>query len=227
MFCNLFDWPEVNARNKCIVQPVTAICAFLRRLSTPTRWLDLEKCIGLFASQFSEHYWPHVELCVDMCDLTLKLRSIFLMDKAAACALTLVENGSPVESVTAFIDCTKIQLSRSEGISYYQRAIYSGHRRKHRPIYHSISTPDGLIAVLFSLVKGCKNDLTLFKHSGWEDILSEARNRDGRQFHFNGDNAYFLCPFIIRPFINAFANAKEMKFNLQRSSLRVLVEQNY
>lgn len=227
MLCERFQWPGITSRNEYSVGPITAMCVFLHRLSTPTRWFDMERTFGLFASQLSEVFWEHVELCVELFDYTLQLRPQFMRDRAHQYAEVLEEHGSPLDSVIAFIDCTKIRIARPGGQNHNQQSVYSGHKRKHCLTYQSLSTPDGLMVALYGPVEGRRHDLTLFRQSGWEQVMSDSFNIEGRQYYVYGDSAYLIRPYMQRPFLNGFATAEQVAFNSEMSSLRVLVEHNY
>lgn len=227
MLCELFDWPGISSRSEYRCNPITAMCVFLHRLATTSRWFDLEKKFGLFTSQLCELFWEHVELCVEKYGKTLEMKPNFFRQRASLYASTLCDNGSPLDSLIGFIDCTKIRIARPGGPSANQQAVYSGHKRMHCLTYQTISTPDGLIAALYGPVEGRRHDLTLLRQSGWEYIMSESFNVDGRQFYIYGDSAYLLRPWMQRPFLTAFASLPELRFNADMSSLRVLVEHNY
>lgn len=187
----------------------------------------MKRKYGLFASQLSEVFWEHVELCVEMYGYTLQIRPQFMRGRAANYAEVLVDHRSPLDSVIAFIDCTKIRIARPGGANLIQQAVYSGHKRKHCLTYQTLSTPDGLIAALYGPVEGRRHDLTLLRQSGWEQVMSDMCNIDGRQYYVYGDSAYLLRPYMQRPFLNGFATAEQLAFNAEMSSLRVLVEHNY
>lgn len=82
--------------------------ALLQCLSTLTRWLDLEKCSGLFAFQLSKPFWKDAELCVNMCGHALELRPVFLIDRAVTYASILVVNDSLFDNVLGLTNGTKV-----------------------------------------------------------------------------------------------------------------------
>lgn len=152
MLCERFDWPDVRYRNECCVAPLKAMCLFPHGLSTPPRWSDLLNKFRLFAFQILGLFREHAKLGVETYGYTLELRANFIRYRVAINASTLVDNGSPLESLIASIDCTKNRTARPEFANYYQQSVYSWHKRKNYLIYQTISTPDGLIAGLHGIV---------------------------------------------------------------------------
>lgn len=176
MLSNGFAWPGMVCRSEYIVPFLTAMWVSLQHLSTPTRCFDLPQKFGLFASQRSEVFWEHVDHCVESYGYTLGLRSKFMRSRAELYADLLVENGSPLDSVVAFIDSTKIRIAHPGGPNHSQQAVYSSHRRQHCLMYQTSSTSDGLITALYGPIQGHRHDLALLRQIGWEDILSDMCN---------------------------------------------------
>lgn len=130
MLCRLLAQPGGAAHSK-YVEPVAAMCAFLRRLSTPTRWFELERGLASLhlVYRVSELLAEHVKLGVNIFGQALKFCSVFLIDRATTYAQTLVKNSSATDSITAFIACPNDQIKKPRGTSYSQQNVHSGHKK--------------------------------------------------------------------------------------------------
>lgn len=115
----------------------------------------------LFASQLSELFWELVELCVETYGYTLERRASFIRSRAAIYASTFVDSGLLLESLIAFIDCTKTQIKRLEGANYSQQSVFWGYKRNYCLIHQTMSTPDGLVDGLHGPVEGRRHNLAL------------------------------------------------------------------
>lgn len=89
-----------------------------------------------------------------------------------------------------------------------------------------MTTPDGFIFDLYGPVEGLRHDLTLLRNSGCETILVGSLTSADRQFYIYRDQAYMLCPWMMRPFIGELNKDQEV-FNDKMSTNRVSVEYNY
>lgn len=224
---DMIDFSGVTDRNGYSCSPVQATCVFLHRLGAPIRLKEMEKTYGLFESQLSEVFWELVELFVNKFQYTLELRTQLIHTRAQMYAEAISEQGSPLDSVFGFIDCTKIRMCRPGGPPLNQRSVYSGHKRMHCLIYQTLSTPDGLMFALYGPEVGRRHDLTLYYNSGWDEVLEQSLFINGRQFYIYGDKAYLLRPWMQRPFILVENGSDEAWVNHEMSRVRIIVEHNY
>lgn len=181
----------------------------------------------MFASQMSEIFWDIVELTNESFGHLLSLRGSFLRARAEAYGKAINEAGAPLDTCVGFIDCTKIMISRPGGHGSMQKSVYSGHKRKHCLIYQTLTTPDGLMFALFGPEVGRRHDLTLYRESGWEQVLQDVLSVDGTQYCIYGDCAYLLRPWMLCPYFRDLATPSQMAFNSSMSAVRIAVEHNY
>ena len=124
----------------------TACCIVLRRMASPCRWADLEYTFGMRSYALSEVFWEVLESFYEkQGHLVLHLQEGLLVRRAEMYAERIHRAVAPHDSFACFIDCTRIQMSRPSGHSSLQRSCYSGHKLFHYLMYHTVTTPDGLI----------------------------------------------------------------------------------
>lgn len=148
----------------------------------------------------------------------LQLRGSFLASRACYYVDALSEVGAPLTNCVGMIDCTNIKISRPGGGSLSRRACYSGHKPMNSLNFQTMSTPDGLIFVLYGPEFGRRHDLTL--------LSKRALATGERQFYTYGDSAYTIRPWYMRPFI-CNTTGEQREFNRAMSSIIVAVEHNY
>jgi len=93
----------------------------------------------------------------------------------------ILDSGAYLDRCVGFIDGTTIFVARPGG--GYQRACYSGHKRKHSIKFQSVLTPDGLLFKFSGPWERRRHDMTLFHESGLDDILPNALIINGEQHH--------------------------------------------
>lgn len=173
----------ITSRRRYYCCPVAATCIVLRRLATPTRWIDLEYLFGLKAPVMSEVFWECIESLIDNWGHVLStFRTEFIRERANLYADAIKNNGAPLDSCIGFIDGTKIQMNRPSGGNHIQRACYSGHKRFHCLIYQTITTPDGIIFHMYGPEEGRRHDMTLYRNSGIDGIMANSLKVNERQF---------------------------------------------
>eukprot|EP00171_Calliarthron_tuberculosum_P006634 IDg6634t1 len=141
-----------------------------------------------------------VELMDAKCDELLDLRPQFLQSRCELCANAIRGEGAPLKDCVAFIDCTKIRMSRPDGNYMNQQSCYSGHKRFHCLIYQTLTTPDGLIFALYGPTDRRMHDLTILRKSEWDAKFQSHLKLGARQYHVFGVSAYSLRPLMQRPF---------------------------
>lgn len=140
-----FYWCGISVRNKYSSDRLTAMCFFLCRLATNCRWCDDEFKFTIFSSQLSELFQEHIELAEELFGRALKFRRTMIQDRAHFYALVQTDRNCPLDSCIGLIGWSKIRMTRPGGHGSKHRSFYSGHRRMHCLIYHTISTPDEMI----------------------------------------------------------------------------------
>ena len=108
----LCNWTSGKTlRSGYLIEPTTAVCVLLRKLSYPTRWKDIERTFGMRASAMSEVFYEVVErLCGTHGDRLEIFQGAIMADRAELYAKAIHENGAPLDNCVGFIDCTKIQM---------------------------------------------------------------------------------------------------------------------
>lgn len=215
-------------RSRYVVEPVTAVCIALRKLSYPTRWKDLEKMFGMRASAMCEVFYEVIESLVNNHGKLLEtFRIPFMQQRAEMYAKAISEKGAPLDNCVGFIDCTKIQMCRPSGRNAMQKSTYSGHKRFHCLIYQTVTTPDGLLFYLFGPEVGRRHDMTLYRESGLGTVLEEGMVIDGKQYCIFGDAAYILRAWLQTAYQSISASPQEMMYNAAMSAVREAVEWTY
>lgn len=124
-----------------------------------------------------------------------------------------------------FIDGTAKRINRPAGVSVKQQAMYDGHHRFHGFEYQGITTPDGIVIMLFGPVPGRMNDLYMVKASNLEEMFEgEFRvwEEGGEQYFVYGDQGYMTTPFVLAG--KKDPSKLEAKMNRAWSDERVTVE---
>ena len=115
-----------------------------------------------------------------------------MQGRAATYAEAISGKGAALKNFVRFIDCTKIQMNRPGGIGTLQRACYSGHKKFHRLVYQTVTTPDGLVFSMYGPEVGRRHGMTLYRESGIDTQLRHTLPIDGKQYCTYGEPAYVL-----------------------------------
>lgn len=207
------------------VPSFTATCIMLRRLSSLTRWVDMEPMFGMRSSALSEVFWEIIEAIIESKVHLLKTFCPSQMDSnAAKHASSVHEKGAPLDNRVGFVDCTKIQMCRTGGRTIMQRSCYSGQKRFHCLIYQSMTTPDGLMYYLYGLEVGRRHDMTLYRDSGLDVVLQNALLMDEQQFCLYGDAAYIMRTWLPIAFPLIRASAPKAAYNTAMHIMHEAVE---
>jgi hypothetical protein len=140
-----------TSQKRYLEDPVEATAFMLRRLATASRWVDEKSEFGKHRSALSEIFYRALELFYSEfgsawetwpdCLVTLRAREY---------GKCVEPQGSPLDSVVAFIDGTGIEIARPKGTN--QRATYSDHKRHNCLKFEALSAPDRLVLHLFGPV---------------------------------------------------------------------------
>ncbi|ETV69898.1 hypothetical protein H257_14497 [Aphanomyces astaci] len=139
---------------------VEAMCVMLRRLRYPTTYYDKVATFGRSREQlcrvfnfmvtFVHAEWKEIIYC----------NTRIVRHRIGQYAAAIHAKGSPLTSVWAFPDGTKIETCRISVTAHgavglnLQKRIYSGHKRKHCLNFQGLTTPDGLCIHLFGPLEG-------------------------------------------------------------------------
>jgi hypothetical protein len=147
--------------------------------------------------------------------------------------------GRLVNTVWGFIDGT---LRRTCRPSYFQKLLYSGHKRAHGIKFQSVVTPDGFFACFFGPINGNRHDSYMLARSELIPKLQAfmpAQNADdaaaggGNQEHnavppaifsLYGDPAYPQSLYIFGGYRNPAPGSDRARWNTEMSKVREVVE---
>jgi DDE superfamily endonuclease len=123
--------------------------------------------------------------------------------------------------VWGFIDGTLRKTCRP---SRFQKLVYSGHKRSHGIKFQSVTTPDGLIALLFGPINGNRHDSYMLAESGLLPKLRALFPPGSVRYSLYGDPAYPQSELLFGGFRGAQPGSDEAEWNTRMSSVREAVE---
>jgi hypothetical protein len=137
-----------------------------------------------------------------------------------------------VHTVWGFIDGT---LRRTCRPSYFQKLLYSGHKRAHGIKFQSVVTPDGLFACFFGPINGNRHDSYMLARSELipklQDFMPAQNEREGIAdagdnsiFSLYGDPAYPQSLYIFGGYRNPPPGSAQSRWNTEMSKIREVVE---
>lgn len=224
----VFSWPETQThtrRNRYSVTPILVCCIILRRLATPTRWVDCERMFGKWKSHLSEIFWEGIECLVKerMHLITSSIDKDFMAQNAQKYSDAIFEKSAGLTRMVGFIDGTVLGIARPKG-NLSLRVVYNGHKRKHALKFQAVNSPDGLIQHVAGPIEGRRHDWTLYIRSGLEENLPEVLEIDGVRYRIYGDSGYSRRWFMEVPFQGSSLSAAQMAFNTAMAKVRITVE---
>jgi nuclease HARBI1 len=131
------------------------------------------------------------------------------------------KSGVPGIDVWGFIDGT---LRKTCHPSHFQKLLYSGHKRCHGIKFQSVTTPDGLIALLFGPVNGNRHDSFMLRDSHLLPMLCDLFPDGGKQYSLYGNTTYPQSELLFGGFHRPAAGSEEAIWNTQMSKVRETVE---
>ena len=134
------------------------------------------------------------------------------------------KTGGLVDHLWGFIDGTLRKTARP---SYFQKLMYSGHKRAHGIKFQSVVTPDGLFACLFGPVNGKRHDSYMLRVSRLLVRLNEIMPYQGNMYALYGDPAYPQFPYLYGGFKLPREGSVQAAFNTAMSAVREVVEWNF
>ena len=140
--------------------------------------------------------------------------------------------GRLVNTVWGFIDGT---LRRTCRPSFFQKLLYSGHKRVHGIKFQSVVTPDGLFACFFGPINDNRHDSFMLARSELIPKLQAfmpAQNADDAAagagnpaiFSLYGDPAYPQSLYIFGGYRNPPPGSDQARWNTEMSKVREVVE---
>ena len=222
-------WPENQnhtKKNRYAVTPLLTTCIVLRRLSSPSRWTDMEIMFGKYAAQLSEIFWESLEHFMKRRECLLSSVSLighYMSARARIYANAIREKGGALRNCVGFIDGTVIGIARP-GDSTAQSVAYNGHKRKHAIKFQAITAPDGMIVHAFGPLEGRMHDWTLYVKSELDEMLPYVLNYGNEKFCLFGDSGYNERWYLIVPFSGTSMNPPQQLFNKSMSSVRITIE---
>lgn len=201
----------------------TCFLILLYRLSRPRRVRsDMERKFRMRKSRISA-------VCVTFLDAFYEIAIRYLSDPAIFqhrfgyyASLIEQKTGFLVDRVWGFIDGKLLKTCRP---SRFQRLAYSGHKRCHGVKFQNVTTPDGLIALMFGPIPGSRHDSFMLAVSGLLEQL-QALMPEGVQLIYSlyGDPAYPQSAWLFGGFPNANPGSPEAAWNTELSRVRIGVE---
>jgi hypothetical protein len=137
-----------------------------------------------------------------------------------------------VDTVWGFIDGTLRKTCRP---SYFQKLLYSGHKRAHGIKFQSVVTPDGLFACFFGPINGNRHDSYMLARSELIPKLQEfmpfhnernvAAGAGGETIYsLYGDPAYPQSLYVFGGYRNPPPGSDQARWNTEMSKVREVVE---
>ena len=222
-------WPENQnhtKKNRYAVTPLLTTCIVLRRLSSSSRWTDMEIMFGKYAAQLSEIFWESLEHFMKRRECLLSSVSLighYMSPRARIYANAIREKGGALRNCVGFIDGSVIGVA-CPGDNTAQSVAYNGHKRKHDLKFQAITAPDGMIVHAFGPLEGRRHDWTLYVKSELDEMLPYVLNYGKEKFCLFGDSGYHERWYLIVPFTGTSMNPPQQLFNKSMSSVRISIE---
>jgi len=192
----------------------------LRRLATPSRWIDIcaDFCLTPQSMSVIFNHLISIEFR-KWADFVRTLDHDWLdTHHIQEYAAAYEEKGCPLKNCVLSIDGTKHCFSRpGHG---FQAACYCGHWHEHCLGYQFIQLPNGHNLV-FGPFNGFEHDSTSVKMIHLEEKLCDKLRVDGKEYVAYLDSGYALGHFFITPFSRRRELTQEEKqFNRVMSAMR-------
>jgi DDE superfamily endonuclease len=214
----------------------TMLLMVLFRFSRPRRiHKDMEAYFGYRRSKISASIKAMVHALHALSLQYLDDPSIF-QHRMAYYAERIFAKCGVVRCVWGFIDGTLRKTCRP---SFFQKLLYSGHKRAHGIKFQSVVAPDGLFTCMFGPITGNRHDSYMLAKSRLIPKLREvmpplpAPAIDGNQyenlqnhgiFSLYGDPAYPQSLLLFGGYRNPRPGSREARWNTEMSKVREVVE---
>jgi hypothetical protein len=202
----------------------TGFLILLYRLHRPTRIRpDMENYFGMRRSHISAVIKTMTKIVYQIALPYLSDPSIF-HNRMPLYAQKIREKSNLEQiSIWGFIDGTLRKTCRP---SYFQKLLYSGHKRCHGIKFQSVYCPDGIMALLFGPINGNRHDSFMLAKSGLLDQLEDLMPENGADpiYCLYGDPAYPQSRHLFGGFRNPPAGSAQAQWNTMMSKVRECVE---
>lgn len=209
----------------------TLLLMVFYRFSRPRRIRkEMEGFFGIRRSKISSGIKAMVDAMHSLAILYLDNPRIF-HHKMPYYANRIFNKCGLVATVWGFIDGTLRKTCRP---SYFQKLLYSGHKRCHGIKFQSIVTPDGLFACMYGPITGNRHDSYMLARSGLMErlraFMPEPRNRQQHPlggevvYSLYGDPAYPQSMYVFGGYRNPPRGSPQAAWNTQMSKVREVVE---
>jgi hypothetical protein len=214
------DLIKVNNRYTCPYE--TGLLLVIFRLARPRRIRpEMETYFRMRKSKISAILSTFIDALYEVALPYLSDPSIFQPRFELYSKLIHEKSGLDGLDVWGFIDGTLRKTCRP---SHFQKQAYSGHKRCHGIKFQSVTTPDGLIALLFGPINGNRHDSYMLRESGLLHQLRQLITPDSHRYSLFGDPAYPQSDLLFGGFRNPPPGSDEAKWNTQMSKVRETVE---
>jgi hypothetical protein len=111
-----------TARRRYRIDPMEANDILLQRLSTVSRWVDLQEEFGKHSACLSEIFYHTLELFHSkLSPLVTTWPLGILQERAEYYSKAILEKRSPLDNVVGFIDGTAVEIARPGGLGQRER----------------------------------------------------------------------------------------------------------
>ena len=218
----------VKCKNKYHVSFEVGMLVLLYRLARPRRLRpEMERFFGIRKSRLSSIISTFTSALYAFAEPYFDNPAIFHDRMPYYAQLVALKCGNLVDIVWGLIDGTVLKTARP---SYFQKLLYSGHKRAHGIKFQLVVTPDGLIALLFGPINGNRHDSFMLSKSQLIQKLRELMPEDGSNgivWALYGDPAYPQSIYLFGGFRNPADDSPEAAWNTAMSKVREPVEWNF
>ena len=211
----------------------TMLLMVLFRFSRPRRiYKDMEAYFGYRRSKISASIKAMVHALHALSLRYLDNPAIF-QHRMAHYAERIFAKCGVVQSVWGFIDGTLRKTCRP---SFFQKLLYSGHKRAHGIKFQSVVAPDGFFTCMFGPITGNRHDSYMLAKSELMPKLreimpplpAEVNDHNNLQNHgiysLYGDPAYPQSLLLFGGYRNPRPGSQEARWNTEMSKVREVVE---
>ena len=213
----------------------TMLLMVLFRFSRPRRiYKDMEAYFGYRRSKISASIKAMVHALHALSLQYLDNPSIF-QHRMAYYAERIFAKCGVVRTVWGFIDGTLRKTCRP---SFFQKLLYSGHKRAHGIKFQSVVAPDGFFTCMFGPITGNRHDSYMLAMSGLIRKLQEIMpppppaevndhyiiQNDAGIYSLYGDPAYPQSFLLFGGYRNPRPGSQEARWNTEMSKVREVVE---
>ena len=213
---------------------VEGLAMLSRRLAEPVRLSTMATEFGRSPSSLSRIINKIINLIYEEHRDLIFFNEQLAVERLQSYTIAIRDKGAPLDCIWAFIDGTKHFICRpgargpDQQIPHenLQCSVFNGHLRRHCLNYQEITTPDGLLIIMFGPVEGRRHDSTMLAISGvLERLRSKSETFEGKYIY--GDPAYGCSDLVCCPFGSAEPGSRQSEFNSAMSSVREAVEWSF